>query len=544
MGGKKQTDAALLLPEGIAEALGVTSRMEKAWLKENKHLRGDQQKDDSTINELFVQSLEVEPMDNADVSKVMAALLKSQQLLIISKLILRMHMTDDATVNSLMVKLHGYKTLSGILQDLEDEELIKMILEILSKWPAITKNKISSSQIEDVVKDIKDNTTNEEIKQLASDLLSQWSVLEMAYRIPKNQTSDKSLMESYGIRGSRSPERRDDHNGTANGGHFPISQLYPSTLPKAPASDPNYGLPENWQAQYDANTQQYYYYNVLTLETTWEKPGISIPTRPKLPTGPSSMVKLQSPAPYSNLYRHNDQPPPRNNIEEEIARREEEKERREREARAQEQLEKERKLKELIEQAQSVKSTPQPEKKSKHKHKHEHRKSHHHTREAKDSNIADVEARIKPKHESKKKEGNKETSLESQWKHVMAKHVPNLLKSYVDEIGKDNVKGCAKEIVNNLSTREANKGVAPPSSKELDKHKIKKMKEYSDTYMEKFLTKYRSKHHGKRKLNGEGVAADDGDTSPTLREESKGLSEDGNGDNKKIKLDDEYVPDV
>ncbi|KAG5419110.1 SET2 [Candida metapsilosis] len=544
MGGKKQTDAALLLPEGIAEALGVTSRMEKAWLKENKHLRGDQQKDDSTINELFVQSLEVEPMDNADVSKVMAALLKSQQLSIISKLILRMHMTDDATVNSLMVKLHGYKTLSGILQDLEDEELIKMILEILSKWPAITKNKISSSQIEDVVKDIKDNTTNEEIKQLASDLLSQWSVLEMAYRIPKNQTSDKSLMESYGIRGSRSPERRDDHNGTANGGHFPISQSYPSTLPKAPASDPNYGLPENWQAQYDANTQQYYYYNVLTLETTWEKPGISIPTRPKLPTGPSSMVKSQSPAPYSNSYRHNDQPPPRNNIEEEIARREEEKERREREARAQEQLEKERKLKELIEQAQSVKSTPQPEKKSKHKHKHEHRKSHHHTREAKDSNIADVEARIKPKHESKKKEGNKETSLESQWKHVMAKHVPNLLKSYVDEIGKDNVKGCAKEIVNNLSTREANKGVAPPSSKELDKHKIKKMKEYSDTYMEKFLTKYRSKHHGKRKLNGEGVAADDGDTSPTSREESKGLSEDGNGDNKKIKLDDEYVPDV
>lgn len=141
MGGKKQTDAALLLPEGIAEALGVTSRMEKAWLKENKHVRADQQKDDSTINEMFVQSLEVEPMQDADVSKVMAALLKSQQVLITRKLIMRMHMTDDPTVNSLMVKLHGYKTLSGVLQGVEDEDLIKMILEILSKWPAMTKTK-------------------------------------------------------------------------------------------------------------------------------------------------------------------------------------------------------------------------------------------------------------------------------------------------------------------------------------------------------------------------------------------------------------------
>ncbi|KAI5953750.1 SET2 [Candida theae] len=561
MGGKKQTDAALLLPEGIAEALGVTSRMEKAWLKENKHLRGEQQDDDSTINEMFVQSLEVEPMQESDVSKVMAALLKSQQESITTKLILRMHMTDDTAVNSLMVKLHGYKTMSGVLQGLGNEELIKMILEILSKWPAITKNKISSSQIEDVIKDIQTKTSNEEIKQLASDLLSQWSVLEIAYRIPKNQSSDQSLIASYG-RKSRSPERGSANGPSpvqANGVQHSINAIQPhsATLPKTPASDPNYGLPENWQAQFDPSTQNYYYYNVHTRETTWDKPGVSIPTRPKLPTGPSSMVNQQLSTPYPGQYRHNDQPQ-RNKIEEEIARREEEKERREREARAREQLDTERKLKELIEQAQSVKPTPEPEKKSKHRHKHEHKhkQKHGHRKleqrddDGKNSKIGDVEARVEPKessghqhhkHRSKEgKESSKEISIEARWKHVMAKHVPNLLKSYVAEIGKDNVKGCAKEIVNKLASREANKGVAPSSSKDLDKHKLKKMKEYSDTYMEKFLAKYRSKHHGKRKLdenNSGGEAA-----SVTSREGGKGVDAgeqsvtDGD-ESKRIKLD-------
>ena len=38
MGGKTQTDAALLLPQMIAEALGVTPRQEKLGLKKINQL--------------------------------------------------------------------------------------------------------------------------------------------------------------------------------------------------------------------------------------------------------------------------------------------------------------------------------------------------------------------------------------------------------------------------------------------------------------------------------------------------------------------------
>jgi histone-lysine N-methyltransferase SETD2 len=67
MGGKTQTDAAFLLPDGISEALGVTHQMERQWLKENKHLLSKQQKDDSIINEAFVKSIEVTPIEDSEV---------------------------------------------------------------------------------------------------------------------------------------------------------------------------------------------------------------------------------------------------------------------------------------------------------------------------------------------------------------------------------------------------------------------------------------------------------------------------------------------
>ncbi|KAI3404494.2 SET2 [Candida oxycetoniae] len=507
MGGKRQTDAALLLPEGISEALGVNSRMEKAWLKENKHLRAEQQADDATINEMFVKSLTVEPMIDLDVSKVMAALLKAQQTSLIKKLIERMHKTDDAYINQLLVRFHGYKTLSSILQDAKDDELIMMILEIVARWPALTKNKISSSRIEDVVKDIQETNKNEQIQTLCNKLLTQWSKLQMAYRIPKI-TRPMEDLSGYG-RVSKSPGQENTvHNNNNNNSNNNNNNNDNNNNHNN--SDAGKDLPPNWATSVDPKTNKVYYYNTETRETRWDPPEgttasaeRTVPTGPKLPadyystsSGPNTNIQQQS----QQQQQQQQQRPAGNykHIEAQIMRREEEKIKKEKEAKLREMANKERQLQELIEQARlsSQKPTPEPEKNGASKSSGEHRHKRKHSSHGRHEHHHHSERKVK-----------KENSIEQQWKHILAKHIPNLVKKHVNEIGKPNVKGCAKEIVNNLALREAKKSNAPPPS-ELDKHKLKKVKNYSDMFMEKFLVKYRTKHK-KRKL--EKAVKEDGE---------------------------------
>ena len=82
---------------------------------------------------------------------------------------------DQDDINVMFVRFHGYKTISTILQDLlvaknsgkeskttdnndidnstgdddqDKDELIIKILKILVSWPAVTKNKIASANLE------------------------------------------------------------------------------------------------------------------------------------------------------------------------------------------------------------------------------------------------------------------------------------------------------------------------------------------------------------------------------------------------------------
>ncbi|RCK54990.1 Histone-lysine N-methyltransferase, H3 lysine-36 specific [Candida viswanathii] len=469
MGGKTQTDAALLLPEVLADALGVTPRQEKQWLKENKARRREQQSDESKINEKFVQSIETGPLNELDVSKVMSALMKCEEVLIIDKLIERIYKTDDSDVNGLLVRFHGYKTMSIVLQDVaskanegrlqeDKEELVSMILEILIKWPALSKNKISSAQIEEVVQDIEAATSNERIKELSSKLLQKWSVLEMAYRIPKLETvTDVSGFS----RSSRSP---DASSGTPQ--QYLQAQSFQQQIPKPQRGDRNYGLPENWFCALDKNTGKYYYYNGQTQQTLWERPAGSLPF---LPTGPSSNGK-----PMNNINMNK-------TIEAELAEREEEKLQREKQRRLIDLEAKQRHIKEIIEKSKSQNSTPIPETAGKHQN---HQQQHH-----------------KHRHEHRRREhGHGSEQVLIQWKHLLATYIPNMCSKYESEIGKDNVKGCAKELVAQVAGQELKQhpNTAPPPK--LDKKRVKSIKEYVDTYMGKFLVKFRNR---KRKHGGE-----------------------------------------
>lgn len=495
MGGKTQTDAALLLPDGISEALGVTQKQERQWLKDNKHLRANQQDDDSIINEYFVKSIDIQPiLAEIDVSKIMGALMKVEDINILSKLIERINLTNDSKINSIIVKFHGYKTLSKIMKDLKDVEdndgIIEMILEILNRWPKVTRNKIESSQIEDVVKEINANTNNESIQELSTTLLNEWGKLQMAYRIPKN-TGDKSKKSTshspsaYG-RSTNSPSESNNDDNVNSGDEQPPQQ---EEVDEGP-------LPAGWREAIDPKTNFKYYYHTKLNISKWERPRAEVPSGPRgpnlssLPKGPKN--------------RSNERPNGRNNKfgngpvkkeDRDLTEREEFRLQQEKEAQLKAFQEKEKSLQEII-----LESQKEVEEKMKEAERLKQEKER--VRERKRKRSANGKSSSPGAHKHIKTEHNgenKEIPLDAQWRKAFAKYVPNLIKKHEKEIGRENVKGCAKELVSILVAKESKRdnfhGQGPP--KEFDNAKLKKMKDFSTSFMEKFLTKYRLKKQKK-----------------------------------------------
>ena len=463
LGGKTQTDAALLLPEGISEALGVTGKQEKQWLKENKHLRTKQQDNDSTINEAFVKSIQVSPLEEADVSKVMGALMKTQDLHITQKLVDRIYLTTDDNINLSIIRIHGYKTFSQIIRAFasEDSELVRKILVVLSKWPKVTRNKISSSQVEDVVRDINAKSEDGNLKELSSNLLEEWSKLHMAYRIPKNTSNGETTGPNFYSRSGRSESRSRSPSRSTS--------LEPQT------TEGDSTLPEGWNTAYDPNTGRNYYYHTELGISRWDRPTKEVPKGPKGPRNNDSHKK-------SN-----------NGGFSEGARREEERLKREKQIQFKEVQQKEKQLQDLILQSQKEAE----EKKAL-------------ERELKEEKLEKQKKKRAEKHKHKehKSQSDKKSSTHSSkpspdkiansWTKLFAQHVPNFLKKYESEIGREHVKGCAKEIVQTLVSKEMKKDEPVKAPKELDNSKLKKIKEYSRVFMEKFLNKFREKQQKKR----------------------------------------------
>lgn len=453
MGGKTQTDAALLLPDGISEALGVTRLQERSWLKHNKQARN--QSPEAGVNEEFVASLEVEALDENDVTRAMSALMKVEDASIIAKLVQRVFLTEDAKTNSQIVRLHGYKTLSLVLRNYpEDDGLTFKILQVLKRWPLVTRNKIELLQIEDVVKGLV-GSKNEEISLLASDLLAEWSKLEMAYRIPKHVEVDSG-------RGSNSPLL-----GRNPRSESPIRSASAEHENPAPVDlQDSEDLPEGWQKALDTKSNTVYYYHTGLGISKWDKPTTAVPRGPKIPTAPA---KVQKPARQQKRYPE----------ENEMARLQEERLQQQKEDQFNEKRQKEKLLQDLIVQSQreaeEKKRLAEEAKQAKlEKHK-EHRRR-------KEAAFARSKAPVSP---------------EALWTKLLAKHIPNMIKKHEAVIGHDNIKGCARELVKILAVKEAKKDPQARPPLELEGAKLKKLKEFCNGFMEKFLAKYlakRAKH--------------------------------------------------
>lgn len=479
MGGKTQTDAALLLPDGISEALGVTRQQERAWLKQNKLTRAGTQSPDAVVNEEFVHSLEVAPLAETDVTKAMSALMKVEEHSIVIKLIERLYLTDNPKTNALIVKLHGYKTLSKVLKEHgnSDDDLTLKVLTVLKRWPSMTRNKIELSQIEAEVRAIMENLEHQEIRDVASGLVEEWSKLEMAYRIPKNADNGASDRTNR----SMSPLL----------GRSARSELPHANEDQAINVDNDDDLPDGWQKALDTNTNTVYYYHTGLGISKWEKPTLAIPRGPKVvkaPKAPTKQRKTEWTRPQKRL------------DESDMALLQEQKLQQMKEEQFNEVREKEKLLQELIIQSQK---DVEEKKRLAEKLKQERIEKHKERKRKREQAAAHAKARGTSLGEP--------VSPEAIWTKLLAKYIPNMIKKHEAEIGHENVKGCARELVKILAAKEARKdGGKPP--RELDNAKLSKLKAFSNSFMDKFLLKFRAK---RAKHDGNGASGTNGGDKST-----------------------------
>ncbi|ANB13852.1 histone methyltransferase SET2 [Sugiyamaella lignohabitans] len=219
LGGKTQTEAAATkLPQLIVDVLDLTRQDEKQWLSIAKKFKKDGRDgkyatadasgaSDEDLYREYSLSLPAKPVQEESVTKIMSALLQGQEQWLIEKLVNRIFITDDSSVHGQVMRMHGYQVFSVILAaDWPNDVVPLMILEILTRWPRLTKNKISSSKIESIVAGLAKDSTSDKVQKLASTLLQEWSSLEMAYRIPRRERGAKESTNSNSASGTPQEE--------------------------------------------------------------------------------------------------------------------------------------------------------------------------------------------------------------------------------------------------------------------------------------------------------------------------------------------------
>ncbi|EJD05050.1 uncharacterized protein FOMMEDRAFT_105290 [Fomitiporia mediterranea MF3/22] len=181
LGGKTQTDVAAM-DDLYLDALGISEEVEMYGLKGSKKKKGRK------LDEDYVPVLK--PLVEKDIPKVVQAIRQTQSRKVLLKLLSRIKMTDDQPALRQLMRLRGYSLMCNILDDnLSDVDICTMVLESLSTWPLLQRNKVEDSKIEEPVGALAEHE-NEGIRTSAKKLLEHWSSLETGYRIPKRLKAD------------------------------------------------------------------------------------------------------------------------------------------------------------------------------------------------------------------------------------------------------------------------------------------------------------------------------------------------------------------
>lgn len=292
IGGKTQTERATKLPPATIEALGIDDG--DGW--DTAVAKKPRKKKPNEDDEEYVNSVQPRGLGEDGVTKVMAALMQCKEKWIAVKLLTRIQAADDDRVRNRVVRMHGYQILKTTLVTfLDDNNVVLQILDILDKFPRLTKNKISDSKIEATIESLT-SSDHEDVAAESKRLLDEWSKLETAYRIPRKKF-DPTAPAANSFEERRNLDRVEEVTTTK-----PLSPFLSSVvIPKGPRSNvpqrnvnffngqrpprrphPGYTLPLGWFSATDSRGNTYYYNKAGT--TTWKRPTAPAPETPKAPS--------------------------------------------------------------------------------------------------------------------------------------------------------------------------------------------------------------------------------------------------------------------
>jgi [histone H3]-lysine36 N-trimethyltransferase len=317
LGGKTQTERATKLSDQTIEALGIDDGdgWDVAVTKKSKRKKAGED------DEEYVNNVQPAALSEEGVTKVMATLMQCKEKWIAVKLLGRIQRCDEEKVRNRVVKMHGYQILkSSLISWQDDVNVVLQILDILYSFPRLTRNKIHDSKIETTVEGLK-SSEDERVAEKASQLILEWSSLEVAYRIPRKRQEDadtpgrgrarpvehrRESRRDSTERRERSSDRREPSSdrGTPTGPAVSSIPSGPRSMNNAPQRfkaprPPTFRprpvvtapLPEGWSTALNPEGRTYFY-NTSGL-TQWVRPTQAAPPPPPPVRPQTNEQKLQ-----------------------------------------------------------------------------------------------------------------------------------------------------------------------------------------------------------------------------------------------------------
>lgn len=211
LGGKTQTDIGGM-DQLFIEALGISDEVDRL------EARGSRRKKSRHLDEDYNPTLRA--IEEDEVGKVVTAMRQATSLRhILQKLLSRVHMTQDVEVQRRLVRLHGFVLMAALIDEwIDDREIVLLALGSLARWPLIARNKVVDSGVDQLVTKLAENGEDEELSNLAKDLLSAWEALEMQYRIARKDDQQQQQHQEGQNNGHQSsswlePRRYEDDEG-------------------------------------------------------------------------------------------------------------------------------------------------------------------------------------------------------------------------------------------------------------------------------------------------------------------------------------------